>query len=258
MIIFKRHPLLISSLIFMLLLLTFKASAQIEFSRYRISLDEKQRNYSLLVLNSGKIDSRCTLGYSYQQVQKNGDTKPVKKREEIFNNADKLIRYSPSRVTIAAGGSQTVRLTMRRRKNQVDGEYISYLKIACREIVTAKIEEGLQQNMVTTRVIYNIPIVARVGKLSAIATLSDAKVLNNELKVLLNRKGDRSLYGKITVTDHNNDVIGTQNGVAVFLPVTMQQVTIKLEKSPRGPLKIKFEESKREGGNQKSSLTLNL
>jgi len=258
MIIFNHKRTFISSLILILLTFTFNATAQIEFSQYRISLNEQQRNYSLLVINSGKIDSRCTLGYSYQQVQPDGDTKPVTSSEQVFNSADKLVRYSPSRVTILAGGSQTVRLTMRRRKDQVAGEYVSYLKVSCREIITAKVEEGLQQNIVTTRVIYNIPIIARIGQLRATARLSDAKLSYKELTVQLNRQGERSLYGTVTVTDSNNKVIGTQNGVSVFLPIERQQVKVKLSKTPKGPVQVTFEETKREGGDQTSSLNLTL
>lgn len=252
----KKHgiaALLVSSLTFCI----NANAAGISFSQYRIALDDQKRNTSLLVMNDGKLDSRCNIGFSHQQVQSDGSTKPVKAKKDIFNSADSMVRYSPRRVTINSLSSQTVRLSLKRQKNQKKGEYVSYLKLSCRVDNKVSPTEG---NLVAAQIHYNIPVVARVGKLSATANMSNAKMNDkNQLLFTMHRTGDRSLYGNTTVTDTSTGkVIGRYNGVAMFLPVEQQQFEVNLTELPKGNLQIDFEETAQFGGDQKASMLFEI
>jgi len=234
-----------------------EAKAGISFSQYRISLDDKNRNSSLLVMNDDKVANRCNIGFSHQQVQLDGDTKPVATSKEIFNSADAVLRYSPKRVTIKPRASQTVRLSLKRKKNQKKGEYISYLKLSCR--IDNK-TESTTGNTVAAQINYNIPVIARIGKLHATVEISMPKVNNNkQLSFTMNRTGNRSLHGNVTVTDSNTGkIIGSYNGLAMYLPIEKQQFQINLTKQPKGSLLIEFAEIAQSGGDQEASLTFNI
>ena len=245
----------------LVLLLTLGMAQQavatgVSFSQYRIALDEKQRYNSLMIMNGNKQDTRCNIGFSHQQVLPNGDTKSVKSSEQVFNSAANLVRYSPKRVSVKAFGSQTVRLSLKRKKDLPVGEYISYLKLSCRLLTSAAVTNS---NVISSKIHYNIPIIARVGKLNATVKLSSATVRNNVLQLTIEREGNRSLYGDFTVTDQQtNKVIGRRNALSVFLPTKLQILRIKLTEKPKGSLLIEFSENKQYGGNQKASLLVKL
>ncbi len=234
-----------------------EARASISFSKYRIALDNKNRNASLLVMNDDKVDNRCNLDFSHQQVQIDGDTKQVASSEDIFNSADKILRYSPKRITIKPRGSQTVRLSLKRKKNQKEGEYISYLKLSCRIDNKENLTSG---NLVSAQIHYNIPVIARIGDLQATARMSTPKINNNnQLFLIMHRTGNRSLYGNVTVTDSNSGrVIGRHNGLAIYLPVEKQDFHVNLTERPQGAVIINFVENEKFGGDQKSSLTFDF
>ena len=245
-----------TSVLVALLLSSFHSQAEISFSRYRISLDDKQRNMSLLVSNNGDNKTRCTLGFSHRQVQPDGNVRLVKSADEIFNSADKMVRFSPRRVTIPGGGSQTVRLSLKRQRNAKAGEYVSYLQLGCRDI--SKTEDGpALQPRIQAQINYNIPIVARRGKLEASATFTEPKLIGDQLHININRQGNRSIYGVLTVTDTATDkVIGIKNGLSVYLPIESRQLVIPLKNAPQGTLAIRFEETAINGGDIDINTTL--
>lgn len=240
---------------------SFNASAKIAFSKYHLTLDAKHRNTSLTLSNRGNSDNRCEVGFSHQKVMPNGDTQPVSGPDQVFNSADDIIRYSPRRVTLKRASSQTIRLSLKRRRNQQEGEYVSYLRMSCREIVKAAANDDsasdAQVSTLYTRINYNIPVVARIGKLDAELSLSDASYNQGILSVNIHRQGSRSLYGNFKVTDNNTgEVLGELNNYSVYLPVEMRQAQIRLTKEPKGPMLISFEEDPADGGDLKASLTL--
>lgn len=251
-----KSPRLIASLLmFVFISNTAYAEAVISFSRYRIALSDEARSSSLTVYNQGNSDSRCNLGFSYNKVLPSGLTVQAKSGDEIFNNADKMVRFSPRRVTVPAAGSQTVRLSMKKLRNQADGEYVTYLQLRCLEVgdtVEAKGNQGTA--MITPSFAYNIPVVARVGDFNAKASLSATPITNGHVTVTVNREGNRSLYGDITITDSTGKTVGLMRNVAVYLPATSLDVKIRLTEQPQGPISVAYEESVNYGGDIKIML----
>ena len=237
-----------ASLLVSLLTMSFPSQAEITFSRYRVSLDDQQRNMSLLVSNSGDNRSRCTMSFVDQKIESDGTGSALKKGESMPNSAAQMVRFSPRRVTIPGRGSQTVRLSLKRQRNAEPGEFVSYLRLNCVDI-SEEATGFAARPRIQAQINYNIPVVARRGKLEATAVLAEPKLENDRLFVDLARQGSRSVYGELTVTDDSSGkVIGIKNGVSIYLPVENRRLTVPLKETPQGPLTIRFKESAIDGG----------
>jgi len=218
------------------------AYPDISFTSYRIALDKENRQQSLTLRNKGKQLARCTMGFTHYQIAADGKFVKVKTAEEVINTASSMIRYSPSRVTIPKNSTQTVRIALKRSKDMKDGEYVSHLKISCKDDLRGLADDSMVGVIPTVN--YNIPVVVRIGDLSASISLSDAKISPHQLTVDLNREGSRSVYGAVTVTDINSgDVIGNVTQISVYKQVDKLLIKVPLTGKATGAVLITFDES---------------
>ena len=155
------------------------AASDIRFSSYRFALDPQNRQQSFTLTNRGALTSRWTLGFSHNKVLADGQLQTVKDADQVANSASPYLRFSPKRVTIAPNGSQTVRLALKRVRNQEKGEFVSYLRFSCVDDI--RVATGTLG--VTPRINYNIPVVVRIGKLTAQGQISDIKLVNKWFQI---------------------------------------------------------------------------
>ncbi len=155
--------------------------------------------------------------------------------------ADKMIRFAPRRVTIPPGGSQQVRLLLRRPKDLEQGEYRGHMQIVT-EVEAKPYENDPNPTkpsiQLTVQPAISLPIFVRHGKLSAEASITNAKLFKSEkgLKVTLtlNRTGNRGLYGDFDFVCNDggeNKILREIGGIAIYPETTNRDLTFNLELS---------------------------
>jgi hypothetical protein len=248
---------------FITLFISLSTNAAVQFSKYRINLNEENSETSLLLMSSSNFVERCTLGLNHLQSLPNGVIKAVDSKNKTAYSAHDLFRFSPHRVNIPANGDQSVRIKMKRLKKSIEGEFTSFLTISCRQVHTPKaVADPTNTEIAETQIIpnitYKIPVIVRKGLLNASGSIKEANIDNNNVIIKLARQGNRSLHGNVTITDSvTNQNLAKLNGVSVFLPAESKVLTVPLKSQPKGSLIINFKEVTSEGGEQEFSFILN-
>lgn len=224
------------------------AAANIHFSKYRFVFDDTLRQDSLILSNAGINAATCTMSSENFIMTEQGPTKLATKedKDKITNSAEKIIRFSPRRVTINPSNRQTVRIASRRKPNIDDGEFLSYLKISCQEQANPN-QPQASQIAVNANFVYYIPIQVRVGKLTASTRIENAKITEANGVYALSfdqfREGSRSVVGKIDITEKKSgNSLGVVNNTVIYTPFTKKQYKINLKSAPDGPVEITFNE----------------
>jgi hypothetical protein len=229
------------------------SAAKIHFSKYRFIFDDTHRKDSLMLSNMGLNNTSCSMSTVNFVMSEKGPTKLAKSDKEVSNPANNLIRFSPRRVSIAPNQNQIVRITSRRKPNLNDGEFLSYLKIDCKEL-NEQDEELTPQITVKPKFIYYIPLQVRSGKLVATTLFNNIKTtIENKITVLSFdhvKTGNRSIIGEIKVIEKSsgNELAKFANTV-IYTPFTKKSYRIKLAKPLSSPIEIIFTEDASARGN---------
>ena len=213
----------------------------------RIVFEGRTRTAEVVLSNRGAETETFRITFKNMRMLEDGSYEDIEEARENERFADNLIRYSPRQIVLEAGTSQTVRLMLRKPSGLADGEYRShmYFRAIPKPSSASDIEEpdlkGDQISIqITTIFGITIPVIVRNGKLSGAVEFSDLALdlpvdtlsLPN-LSFLLNRTGDRSVYGDFTITyiPDNSDkeyVVGWLNGVAVYTPNLTRKLYINI------------------------------
>lgn len=142
--------------------------------------------------------------------------------------ADNFVIFAPRRIAIPPGGSQQVRLMLRKPKDLADGEYRSHLWIRP-EAESVKFEPNPQANpdvpsiQIKMLAGLSFPVFVRQGKLSASGSLTDIKFTQRDQRLrvdlTLNREGNRSIYGDfdfICTGGAEEKIVHQVRGLAVY------------------------------------------
>lgn len=181
---------------------------------------------------------------------------------ELFS--DKMIRYSPRRITVGAQSKQDVRVVVRKPQGLTEGEYRSHLVFRSlpkqQNLDNATDTENLAMTFNPILEV-TIPVIVRHGKLSAKIEFSDIDISLAEgssqqlLTLKINREGSRSIYGNLNVwwqqTDGKEVKIATARGVSVYFPNPVRIFTLPLESETplkNGKLRIQYTENPNYGG----------
>ncbi len=186
-------------------------------------------------------------------------------------------------MVIPAGGSQTVRLLVRRpRDRDVGGkEFRAHLSVCSVPMVPRLMEmeevvpEVEGDDKIVVRPVASVetlvPMIVRFDRPEATLELADARILNDgpdgapQVSFKLMRTGERSLYGNLTVTHVAPDGDETQlfygRGVAVYTPLPFRRFVID---SPgenldllSGVVRIDYRETADGGGDLQDELEIN-
>ncbi len=204
--------------------------------------------------------------------------------DELF--ADELIRFSPHRVVLPPGGSQTVRLLVHRPAGggPLNAEYRTHLSVRSVPGVPtlAEVERPTElppeyRDKVLVRPVASIetlvPIIVRFGRLEATVKISEPHLFRRgpgtepRLDLVLERTGNRSLYGELTITyvdpRGKEARVSYVKGLAVYLPNTRREIRQNLDLEPgvrlnAGHLRVEFTELEVGGGNESATLEIPL
>ncbi len=217
------------------------AAAKILIAPTRIVLEGGQRSASIHVANQGDGPANLRVLVVNKRMLESGLIVDVEVPEpdELF--AKGMIRYSPRRVVIPAGGNQTVRLVLR-GKRPADGEYRSHLVFRSVPAELPASSDDDEANItVRARAIVetSIPVIVRWGDLDASIRFSEKDVHLDRaagalptLTLRLERAGSRSVYGDLEVEyvepDGSVHQLAYMGGLAVYQPTPGRTLRVGL------------------------------
>ncbi len=134
--------------------------------------------------------------------------------------AQEMVIFAPRKVTLPPNQPQAIRISARAPAGLADGEYRVHLLFRAipdpKPVTAPAASTGLAFQLIP---IYGvtIPVIVRLGNLSAKAGIADVRVAGKDsVSLQLSRGGDRSIYGEIRVMKAGvKDPIAFTKGVAV-------------------------------------------
>jgi P pilus assembly chaperone PapD len=239
----------------------------------RIVFEGRDRKAELLVNNPSDETQTYRVTFENMVMLDDGKYQNVKEKDKNGKYSEDYIRYSPRTFTVEPRASQTVRLMLRKSKNMEDGEYRSHMKVSVVPKAEApKIQESDSVN-INIQVHYGItiPVIVRKGDLSYKTELESFEIVDTEregykkLKARINRVGDRSVYGDISLIHYDSSgkstVLKFLPGVSIFTPNTHRNFDLDFEVPEgvdlsEGKVEVKYVD--RQTGQEVASKTQNL
>jgi hypothetical protein len=228
-----------------LYLLSFSVSTFAQGDLYvtpnRVILEGRKMNEVLSLANTGDKAATYSISFVQRRMNEDGSFTSIDAPDEGAPFADPYLRIYPRQVTLEPKEGQSIVLQVRRTVNMPDGEYRSHIYFRS-ENDYAPLSKETNDTLKTVSVklipIFgiSIPIIIRIGNVSATATLNDLsldlKNQKNELTFNLNREGNASLFGDLKVEyiqENKKPVeIGAMNGVAVYTNIKKRKIAIKV------------------------------
>ena len=231
----------------------------------RAVLADGKRSMTITLINRGDEDGNYRMFFRNIRANDVGEFSEVDTpiAGELF--ADKMVRFSPRRITVPARSKQSIRVVLRKPAELAAGEYRSHLVFRKLPKQNSVLDESSEANSVgfSLRPIVEvtIPVIVRHGELNATMNLANAQINRSDdgrsLSFTILREGSRSLYGDVDVwlLNDNGDKqnIGMARGVAVYSPNKKRVFNLPLA-SPvglpdNGRLLLQFKEDPAYGGN---------
>jgi len=210
----------------------------------RLVFEGNTRTTTLTLLNIGKDTATYRISFIHLRMTDIGELLPIDKPEAGEMFADDIVRFTPRQVVLEPRVAQVVRLQLRLPANLANGEYRSHLLFRAIPVVEpATADDTAPATGIGIKItpIYglSIPVIVRHGTKPATVAVTDLQLIPGEkavdpmvLSLKLNREGDQSCYGNITVTftpaGGKEEIVGRINGVAVYTPNTSRLVQIVL------------------------------
>jgi P pilus assembly chaperone PapD len=229
----------------------------------------------VILSNIGSEPATYRIVLELRRMNAEGDLVDVPEAEAnaMEKAALEMVRYAPRRILLAPGQPQAVRITARPAAELPDGEYRVHMVF--RSIPAAVSPEEAErvraagQFQIRLQPVYgiSIPVFIRKGRLEAGAAIGavtlERQGAGGSLAILLNRTGNRSVYGEVVARDARGQQIAMVRGVALYPEVT--QVKVDLGLTPEalarahGPVQIEYRELPENGGKTiaKTTATLN-
>ncbi|MGZ9097425.1 MAG: fimbrial biogenesis chaperone [Micavibrio sp.] len=202
----------------------------IKLTLKRVIFEGSKRTEVLTLINDTAEEQVYRLSWRNMHMNEGGGLIVTGENETIngLAVADKLVIFAPRRIAIPPGGSQQVRLMLRKPKDLADGEYRSHLWIRP-EAESVKFEPNPQANpnvpSIQIKMLAGIsfPVFVLQGKLTASGSISDLKFTQRDQKLrvdlTLNREGNRSIYGDfdfICTGGAEEKIVHQVRGIALY------------------------------------------
>ena len=263
------------------LLLPRAAVADLMLFPTRIVFDKQQRAAQVELMNQGKTPETYRINLVNRRMGPNGEFIAIDAPGPGEQFADAMLRYSPRQVTIPPGGSQIVRILLRKPEDLATGEYRSHLQFdrvaqasGASSVEDVAKREGKDVGVVIQALVgASIPVIVRQGETQAKAELSElalqpaSATAPGTLSFQMKREGNRSIYGDLlatfTTTAGVTFEVARAGGVAVYVPNAARRVQLPLQLPsgnglPAGTLKLALRERPESGGKLLAETSLNL
>lgn len=214
----------------------------------RIVFEGRNRVGQITLVNSGKDAATYNISFLEYKMTESGEFVAITEPELGQHFASPFLRVFPRRVDLAPGESQTVKVQAVDTDKMEEGEYRSHLYFRAEKNNKPLGQEKESIDITTISVkleaVFGISIatIIRKGKSNTTASLSNVEYSSDEesnsfLMFAINRNGNMSTYGDITIiyTASNNIAyeVGKAAGLAVYAPGTVRKVKMQLQK-PEG------------------------
>lgn len=228
----------------------------------RVIFEGDKQSQEFTLANTGNDTARYNVSFLQYRMTENGAFEEINQPDSGQYFADPYLRFFPRSVTLAPNEAQTVRMQFRRRPGMKDAEYRSHVYF--RAVPDEKPLGDLPSQdsaSIGIRLIpifgISIPVIVRVGDLKVDVSIIDANLIAKsdsitELALTFSRKGDKSVYGDLTVNwqaDGGSPIeVGLVRGIAVYTPNETRNFTLQLQNLSgvdytRGKLTIKYQAS---------------
>ncbi len=211
----------------------------------RVELQGRDRSATVTLTNRGSESALFRISLVAMAMDDKGQLNTVEKAPDGMLTAESLIRYAPRQVNIPPGGTQTVRLVVRKPADLAAGEYRSHMffRAVPPEDAGRAVDEQANQSGISVRLTpifgITIPVIVRHGELdlkvgmSGFAVVTDKETKTKKLAFELSRTGKQSAYGDINVEylpagGGSPVVVGEITRLAVFTPNTKRNVEVPL------------------------------
>ncbi|MBU0800089.1 MAG: hypothetical protein KKA05_03715 [Alphaproteobacteria bacterium] len=211
----------------------------------RIVFEGPKRADIIVLINNSNEEMAYRFGWRRMRMSEDKSLTPIEEGDAATDIqwAEDMVQFAPRRVVLPAGGSQQLRLMLRRPKDLPDGEYRAHFWIEP-EAESVKFDPAevkgdpssgpaVQIKMLTG---ITLPVIVRAGNLTASAAISNGRVMRGgdnggTVAFTLSRDGNRSLYGDFDFTC-GSTVVHQVRGVAVYTEVTKRNLEFKLKALP--------------------------
>jgi len=234
----------------------------------RVVFEGKIQKTELNLMNIGTDTAIYSISFRQYNMTEQGRLELIEKPDTTQMFADPYLRIFPRQVTLAPGEPQVIMLQCRRQANMLAGEYRSHLWFRAEKDYEAlgKKEPLIDSNQLSVSVIpifgITIPVIIRSGAVNVSATLSDLKLEIHQdtlqyISLIINRTGNISLYGDITIQyvppQGKFYQVGAALGVGVYTNINKRNLVVRLKNKSgqtfkNGKLKVQYinnEENKR-------------
>ena len=227
---------------------TASAQANVTVTPTRLVFEDRDRSEELVLLNRGNEAVTYRVALIGMHMTDEGSLERVEEPvgDQLF--AHDLLRFAPRQVHIEPGQSQRIRVMVRKPPDLEEGEYRSHMLFQAVPDSSGDSDEEVEdddQLALRLNIISGISIatIVRHGELSVDMEIEDLGLIEgdeetpgDELRFVLNRDGDRSVYGDIKaeyVPEGAEDaeetiVIGQRNGTAVYTPNEKRSIAVPI------------------------------
>ena len=226
----------------------------------RIVFEGNKQKEQLNLLNMGQDTATYSISFVQRSMKEDGSFVTIEKPDSGQMFADPYLRIFPRQVTLAPREPQIILVQYRRKADMAAGEYRSHLYFRSEQnykpLGMGKSDKDTKLLNVQLVPIFgvSIPIIIRTGEVSVSATLSNLELLplqgtTQNMKLTINRKGNISTYGDITVqyipVQGKPVLVATVGGVGVYSNISKRNMVLKLTttsglKLGKGKLKVQY------------------
>ena len=229
----------------------------------RVVLDGA-RGTEVILNNIGSAPATYRISLELRRMRSDGSLEDIglTQANAVETTTLGMISYAPRRVTLPPNQPQSIRIGIRPPAGLADGEYRAHMLF--RAIPESKPPVGAsgapkEGVSIALTPIYGItiPIIVRLGNLSAKAAISDARIDKGQdhdlFSFALARSGTRSTYGRIRVTKPGVEKpLIDARGIAVYAEVSGRRVVFPVDAALaaqlKGPAKIEYLDDVDTGG----------
>lgn len=251
---------LILSIIILGLNIQSKAQGDLLVTPNRVIFEGNKQKEELSLVNMGKDTVTYSISFVQKNMNEDGSFVNVEKLDSGEMYASPYLRVFPRKVTLAPNEPQVIMLQCRHKSDMKAGEYRSHLYFRSESNYKPLGMEnsGKDSTLLNVQLIpifgISIPIIIRLGVVSVTASLSNLELemqkdATQNLKLTINRIGNISLYGNLTVeyipSQGKSSIIGVVNGVGVYSNINKRNISIKLNNNSgkalsKGKLKVQY------------------
>ncbi|MFK7733558.1 MAG: molecular chaperone [Pseudomonadales bacterium] len=256
--------------------ITTHAESVLQVLPTRVLMSDSERSTTVTLVNRGDDDGTYRLFFRNLRMDDDGSMEEITENDSLLDEkfADKMLRFSPRRVTVPARSKQTVRIVLRKPAGLEDGEYRSHLVFRKLKDQKSVLENQASENQIAFSlravVEVTIPVIVRQGELSASMSIAKAQFDTlasgaQNIDFTLEREGNRSIYGNVDLWEVGSNGarrnLGSARGLAVYVPNQQRSFSIELDNVSKpiasdSSIVLEYNEDPNYGGNLKASKAL--